>query len=88
LSNDFYSISTLILTAIAVKWCMVIGARPRVCAVFFNEFNDCFNSRRWTRVWCKRKNFQLHAISETRTLDERPSIFIRDTHFLIREDVT
>jgi hypothetical protein len=34
LSDDFYSDSTLILTTIAVKWCMDVGARPHVCGVF------------------------------------------------------
>jgi hypothetical protein len=32
---DFYSDITLILTTIAVKQCMDIGARPHVCRVLF-----------------------------------------------------
>jgi hypothetical protein len=32
-SGDFYSESTLVLTAIAMKQCMNIGARPCVCGV-------------------------------------------------------
>jgi hypothetical protein len=32
-SDYYYSDSTLILTTIAVKWCMDIGARPHVCGV-------------------------------------------------------
>jgi hypothetical protein len=36
LSDDFYSDSTLILTTLAVKECMVIGARLHVCRVYFD----------------------------------------------------
>jgi hypothetical protein len=32
-SDNLYSDSTLILTAIATKWCIDIGARPDVCGV-------------------------------------------------------
>jgi hypothetical protein len=32
-SDEFYTNSTLILTTIAVKWCMDLDARPHVCAV-------------------------------------------------------
>jgi hypothetical protein len=45
--DDFYSDSTLILTIIAMKQCMDIGARPRGCVWSFNVFNVCLNSRRW-----------------------------------------
>jgi hypothetical protein len=42
---DHYPDSTLILTAIAMKTCMDIGARPRVWS--FVMFLMFVNSRRW-----------------------------------------
>jgi hypothetical protein len=33
-TDDFYSDSTLILTTVAVKQCIDIGASPHVCGVF------------------------------------------------------
>jgi hypothetical protein len=46
LSDNFHSHSTLILTTIAVKKCMDIGAKPYVCGVFFNVFNADLKSCR------------------------------------------
>jgi hypothetical protein len=34
-SDDYYSDSTMILTTIAVKCCMDIGARPHMCGICF-----------------------------------------------------
>jgi hypothetical protein len=37
-SNDFNSDGTLILTTIAVKACMDIGARPHVCGTIYIDW--------------------------------------------------
>jgi hypothetical protein len=38
-------------------------------------------------VYCKRKNFQQRAICAIRTLDVRPSIFIRDNPIFSSERI-
>jgi hypothetical protein len=43
-SDDLYSDSTLIATAVVAKQSTDIGTRSHVCGVFHNV---CLNSRRW-----------------------------------------